>query len=110
MQAFTIFEKKCVMCWMCRQDDWQRHVSNKCSKGIGTNKDDLAYSSFRSKVFRLVKGWCWPCLTYQVFICFSFHISSLIYIYIEKTIQSPVHQTKRLSMERHYYEGHLYVY
>ena len=42
MKVFTIFEKKCVMCWMCRQDDWQRHVSEKCSKGIGTNKDDPA--------------------------------------------------------------------
>jgi hypothetical protein len=69
--AVTLFQDKCVMCWMEREKDWDSHLCDNCPRKRGTNIGDPKYAVFRKDAFKLPNGWCFPCLIHQASFIFS---------------------------------------
>lgn len=66
VRALDILCKGCVMCWMNQKNEWRNHLSDNCTRCIGTNYGDPEFSAFRSNAIRLPVGWCYSCLVSQV--------------------------------------------
>ena len=64
--AVEFFYDKCIICFMCRNDEWVTHISDNCTLGVATNKGDAHFPSFRKNAIRLGQGWCFGCLINQV--------------------------------------------
>lgn len=62
----TYLVDKCIMCLMTGKNDWEKHKSDDCTKGTGTNRGDPDFTSFRKIAIRLPVGWCYGCLLHQV--------------------------------------------
>jgi len=89
IEAVTIFQDKCVMCWMYRKTAWTGHTSDNCPGGVGTNRGDPEYSIFRESAFKLPPGWCYPCLIHQVTFYFIFIYWLLICFYFQRKMNHP---------------------
>ena len=65
-RAVDIFKDKCAICWMLRREGWHLHISDRCTSGCGTYRDDPQFKAFRDAPFTLETGWCFSCLIHQV--------------------------------------------